>query len=41
MARLKKAVKYSSNPEDRVKNKDGTIKRFPNERFVGDIVVNR
>jgi hypothetical protein len=34
----KKRVKYSSDPNDRMKNKDGTVKRFPNERFVGDVV---
>jgi hypothetical protein len=35
----KKKVKYSADPNDRMKNKDGTVKRFRNERFVGDIVV--
>lgn len=41
MAKLKKAVKYSSNPENRVKNKDGTVKRFPYELFPGDVVIKR
>jgi hypothetical protein len=37
----KKGVKYSSDPNDRVKNKDGTVKRFPYELFPGDVVVSR
>jgi hypothetical protein len=37
----KKRVKYSSDPNDRMKNKDGTVKRFPYELFPGDVVIRR